>query len=77
MFKKLIPIIALTFSTGVWSDMKPLLNYLEDLGDNVDEGSFLYVHYRCLGLLGMVANVTDKSTQENSQNIAKITEERN
>ena len=74
MFKKLITIIALTFSIGAWSDMKPLLSYLDDL-DEVDETSLLYVHYRCLGLMGMVTNVTNKSTQENSQNVAKSSEE--
>ena len=74
MIKKLITIIALTFSIGAWSDMKPLLSYLDDL-DEVDETSLLYVHYRCLGLMGMVTNVTNKSTQENSQNIAKSSEE--
>ena len=73
--KKIILIASLLMSIGAWADMKPLLNYLEDLGDDVDETSLLYVNYRCLGLMGMVTNVTNKSTQENSQNIAKSSEE--
>ena len=36
--------------------MKPLSSNLDDL-DEVDETSLLYVHYRCLGLMGMVRYV--------------------
>ena len=60
---------------GAWADMKPLLSYLDDLGDDVDETSLLYVNYRCLGLMGVVVNVTSKSTRENPQYIAKSSEE--
>ena len=69
-----ISLMTLLLSMGVWSDMKPLLSYLDEL-DEVDETSLLYLHYRCLGLMGMVANVTSGSTQENSQYIAKSSEE--
>ena len=69
-----ISLMTLLLSMGAWSDMKPLLSYLDEL-DEVDETSLLYLHYRCLGLMGMVANVTSGSTQENSQYIAKSSEE--
>ena len=72
--KKLFILTSLIISGSLWSDMKPLLSYLDEL-DEVDETSLLYLHYRCLGLMGMVANVTSGSTQENSQYIAKSSEE--
>tara|TARA_B100000902_G_C26999019_1_gene758917 strand:+ start:141 stop:599 length:459 start_codon:yes stop_codon:yes gene_type:complete len=67
--KKLITIIALTFSIGLWAEMKPLLKYLDEQGE-LSNGSMLYIHYRCLGLYGMVTNVTSGSTDKNSQAIA-------
>ena len=75
--KKLITIIALTFSIGAWSDMKPLLSYLDDLGDDVDETSLLYLNYRCMALFGMITNVTSNSTDESSEVMAKTSEELN
>ena len=72
--KKLFILTSLIISGSLWADMKPLLSYLDEL-DEVDETSLLYLHYRCLGLMGMVANVTSGSTQENSQYIAKSSEE--
>ena len=74
-FKLTITLLALLMSVGAWADMKPLLNYLDDLGDDVDETSLLYVNYRCLGLMGVVKNVTSKSTRKNHQDMAKSSEE--
>ena len=74
--KKLFILTSLIISGSLWSDMKPLLSYLDDL-DEIDETSLLYVHYRCMALFGMITNVTSNSTDESSEVMAKTSEELN
>ena len=52
--------------------LKPLS---EIIAGEIDEGSASYVTYRCLGLYGMVNQVTGGSTQDNSQTINAIVQE--
>ena len=74
--KKLLLITGVFLSGSLMAEMKPLLNYLEDIGDNVEASNLLYVQYRCLGLYGMVTNVTSDSTDESSKSIASTVGDR-
>jgi len=67
--KKLLTLILL--SPLAFADMKPLKEYLASI-DELGASEVLYANYRCLGLFGMVLNVTGGSTQENSMNINAI-----
>ena len=67
--KKLLLITGVFLSSSLMAEMKPLLKYLEEQGE-LSDGNMLYIHYRCLGLYGMVNNVTSGSTDKNSQAIA-------
>ena len=64
--KKLLALLLL--SPLVFSEMKPLKEYIASI-DELRASEFLYVNYRCLGLFGMVINVTNGSSQENSMSI--------
>ena len=64
--KKLFGLLLL--SPLVFSEMKPLKEYIASI-DELRASEFLYVNYRCLGLFGMVINVTNGSSQENSMSI--------
>ena len=75
MIKKFL-ITGVFLSGSLMAEMKPLLNYLEDIGDNVEASNLLYVQYRCLGLYGMVTNVTSGSTDESSKSIASTVGDR-
>jgi len=67
--KKLLTLLLL--SPLAFADMKPLKEYLASI-DELGASEVLYANYRCLGLFGMVLNVTGGSTQENSMNINAI-----
>ena len=64
----------LLLSPLAFADMKSLDEYLQSQDEmGVTQG--IYINYRCIGLYGMVANVTGGSSQDNSQNIRGIAEE--
>jgi len=67
--KKLLTLLLL--SPLAFAEMKPLKEYLASI-DELGASEVLYANYRCLGLFGMVLNVTGGSTQENSMNINAI-----
>ena len=67
--KKLLTLLLL--SPLAFADMKPLKEYLASI-DELGASEVLYANYRCLGLFGMVLNVTGGSSQENSMNINAI-----
>ena len=75
--KKLIMTLGIVLSINTWADMKPLLDYMEDVGNNADMRNLLYVNYRCMALFGMVDTVKSSSTDKNSEIIKKDSEERN
>ena len=68
---KNILLTLLLLSPLAFADMKPLKEYLASI-DELGASEVLYANYRCLGLFGMVLNVTGGSTQENSMNINAI-----
>ena len=70
--KKLLTLLIL--SPLAFAEMKPLKEYIAST-DELGASEVLYANYRCIGLYGMVANVTGGSSQDNSQNIRGIAEE--
>ena len=70
--KKLLTLLLL--SPLAFAEMKPLKEYIASI-DELGASEVLYANYRCIGLYGMVANVTGGSSQDNSQNIRGIAEE--
>ena len=68
---KNILLTLILLSPLAFADMKPLKEYLASI-DELGASEVLYANYRCLGLFGMVLNVTGGSTQENSMNINAI-----
>ena len=70
--KKLLTLLLL--SPLAFAEMTPLKEYIASI-DELGAGEILYANYRCIGLYGMVANVTGGSSQDNSQNIRGIAEE--
>ena len=58
-----ITLLTLLLSMGALADMKPLSKYVEDYGE-LDAPAFTYISYRCLGLFGMMKNITKESTQD-------------
>lgn len=75
--KKLIFITGMLLSTNAWADMKSLLGFMEDVGNDADMTNLLYVNYRCMALFGMLDTVKSSSTDKNSEIIKKDSEERN
>ena len=75
--KKLILITGILLSTNAWADMKPLLDYLDDAGNNADITNLLYVNYRCMALFGMLGTVKSSSLDKNSKIIKNDSEKRN
>ena len=67
--KKLLTVLLL--SPLAFADMKPLKEYIAST-DELGASEVLYANYRCLGLFGMVLNVTGGSSQDNSMNINAI-----
>ena len=67
--KKLLTLLFL--SPLAFADMKPLKEYIASI-DELGASEVLYANYRCLGLFGMVLNVTGGSSQDNSMNINAI-----
>ena len=67
--KKLLTLLLL--SPLAFAEMKPLKEYLASI-DELGASEVLYANYRCLGLFGMVLNVTGGSSQDNSMNINAI-----
>ena len=61
----------LLLSPIAFADMKPLKEYIASK-DELGASEVLYANYRCLGLFGMVLNVTGGSSQENSKTINSI-----
>ena len=68
---KNILLTLLLLSPLAFAEMKPLKEYIASI-DELGASEVLYANYRCLGLFGMVLNVTGGSTQENSMNINAI-----
>ena len=66
--KKFLIVLSIA-SSSLMAEMKPLLKYIEEQGE-LSDSNVLYIHYRCLGLYGMVTNTTSGSTDKNSQAIA-------
>ena len=71
VLSKNILLTLILLSPLAFADMKPLKEYLASI-DELGASEVLYANYRCLGLFGMVLNVTGGSTQENSMNINAI-----
>ena len=68
---KNILLTLLLLSPLAFAEMKPLKEYIASI-DELGASEVLYANYRCLGLFGMVLNVTGGSSQENSMNINAI-----
>ena len=60
--KKLLTLLLL--SPLAFAEMKPLKEYIASI-DELGASEVLYANYRCIGLYGMVANVTGGSSQDN------------
>ena len=71
VLSKNILLTLLLLSPLAFAEMKPLKEYIASI-DELGASEVLYANYRCLGLFGMVLNVTGGSTQENSMNINAI-----
>ena len=63
----------LLLSPIAFADMKPLDEYIQSQSE-IGLTQVIYINYRCIGLYGMVVNVTDNSSQDNSKNIRNIAE---
>ena len=71
---KYLSLLLLVFSPVAFGEMKSLSDYLESQ-DEIGVTQMIYINYRCMGLYGMVVNVTSDSSEDNSQNIRAIAEE--
>ena len=65
---KHILLTLLLLSPLAFAEMKPLKEYIASI-DELGATEVLYANYRCLGLFGMVINVTSGTSQENSKNV--------
>ena len=73
--KNLLVLVLALFVGNSFADLRPLATYLNEKPE-LDNGSVLYVGYRCLGLLGMVTNITTGSTNKNSEQVLSLTKKR-
>lgn len=71
---KYLSLLLLVLSPVAFGEMKSLNDYIESQ-DEIGVTQMIYINYRCMGLYGMVVNVTSDSSQDNSQNIKAIAEE--
>ncbi|MDA9079567.1 hypothetical protein N9K82_05270 [Gammaproteobacteria bacterium] len=61
-------------SFGVFAEMKSLNKYIASEGQ-LDTPEVLYINYRCMGLIGMINNMTTGKTDKFSQILAPLGEE--